>query len=496
MAMTREEKIARLAQLEKMYAEIPEDQPDDSAGQTALDLGRGVAKGATAGFADELTGLAGAAVDPQNLGAMTEESGALAGGVRAEAAAQDPRQIVNDMREMGFSDEDIRDQLADVEKFKEAEAPDLYDVYRDRARRLDVEAEERSPIATAAGEIGGAITSGALAGAAKLPALAAEGALHGFGTAEGTAEDQALQTLMGAGTAAGLGAAGKGVGKLVEKGKKALGSAATKQAVKSLEPTTAQKSRIFDQERMGKQLLDEDIVGALRSPEKMLKKSDALVEKLGNKLDTAYDDVGGAGIPKQKIVDDLIDAAAKLDAEGVANKPAVNKILSFAEDFEKKGGSSVLPKALRSEHQALDDTINYASEATSKNANKIMRNIFRLNEEDAFKAAGVDDGLVSLKRQFGDAADAKKILKRTASRDGSGSIAETIKRAGILGGLGAGAMTDNPWLQAAAVAAAGGRKIGRGGLAKGLYGASKARGASIPAGTIGRGVLSQNPYEQ
>ena len=167
-------KKKRLAELRQKKAAA---QQQDSTGE---DFARGIAQGATMGFHDELTGAVGGVLDPGGMRERLAESAQGVEALRQEASAQDPRQVVAQMRQEGFSDQEIAGQLADLSRFQEKESPNAYTYYRDKARGLQKEAEERSPIASGAGQLLGALGTGGLIGAKSIPALIAEGSLYGL----------------------------------------------------------------------------------------------------------------------------------------------------------------------------------------------------------------------------------------------------------------------------------------------------------------------------
>ena len=101
-----------------------------------------------------------------------------------------------------------------MEQQKQKDIPNIYTVYRDKARKLDEAARQRSPLAMGAGELVGAIGTGGAAGVRSIPALMGEGALYGFGSSQGDALTQLQDAGEGALTALVAGGAGKGLEKL------------------------------------------------------------------------------------------------------------------------------------------------------------------------------------------------------------------------------------------------------------------------------------------
>jgi len=481
-------KKKRLAELRRKKAAAT----SSGSGETAEDFARGVAQGATLGFHDELTGAVGAAIDPQGVRDVQKDVEAL----RQQAAAQDPNLVAQQMKAEGFSDEEIAGQLSDLARFQEKQGPSAYEFYRDTARGLQEKAEERSPIAAPLGEVGGALGLGALTGAASLPAITAESALYGLGSSSGSATDQLTDAATSGALGLGFGALGKGMGKLFDRAKNYLKGSAERQAVKAMNPTTGQVEKIYDPQRMGRALLDDGVVGPFRSPEKMEKIAKTQEKKLAQDLDKFYDAVGGPGIPREELAMKLVQRAEELN-RSTANKPVVKKVLKFADDIASDQKKVLKPKDVRTERMDLDDTIDFASKAKNKKAALNIRDVLRRTEDEAFDTAGMGRDAIDLKRRYGDIADARKILKKTAARDKSGfSLRDMIFQSGLAGGAaGVGGYTQDPELAAALYfGTQGARKFGRGGAARFLDNLSKMQAPNM-APTLNRIVQTQNPYE-
>ena len=420
-------------ELDALRAEFEGGMPageEDSALQTLADFARGQAQGGTFGFADELAGLGGAALDLQGLSPQVE---ALAQGQEAvaqEASLQDPQMVAERMRAEGFSPQEIAEQLEFLASRGDVDTPSTYEVYRDRARRLDEEAAGRSPVANIAGQLGGALTTGAATGAASIPALAAEGALFGFGGAEGDPLEQLLSTAAGGATGALLGAGGKALGKGSQWLKEKLARGAEKQAVRALEPTTKQAGKIYDEARMGRMLLDEGVPA--RTNEKMAQRVTGLEREIGSQLDEFYDSIGGQGISNKQLQNALKARADKLSGKA-ANKKIVRELRDFADDIDATNKSVYKPSDIREERILVDDNVNWQSDAINQKSAREIRNVLR-KEEDALidKAAesgkgayyiskeGLSDDFIDLKKRFGDAADAATIARQSSAREKSG----------------------------------------------------------------------------
>lgn len=463
-----QEEFNEMKELEKLERQM---KAQGDTPSTAQDFATSMGQGATMGFGDEISGALGAVLDPQDYSAMLAEAQAKKDALRAQIEAQDPALVAQQMRAEGFSDDEIIQHMADLKRFGKGELPSKYELYRDQARRASEERSDRSPIASTLGEMTGAIGTGVLTGAASIPAMMAEGAVYGLGSAEGDASSQLTDAALSAATGAGLGVIGKGAGKVFDKAKNYMSSAAERQAVKALNPTTAQMKGIFDEQRMGRALLDEDLVGPLRSTSSMQKKALSAEQKLAKDLDVAYDEVGGPPIPVEEVAARLTQRAEEIAPE-VANRPVVKKILDFTDDLID-GKARLDPKDLRKQRRAVDKVTNFNSDAPTQQANQTIRDVLRNVEDDAFSAQGLGDEFVALKRKFGDVADARRILDRSSARDKAGTLTELAKQAGLGGVGGLGYQTANPYLMGAAALGYGARKVGHGGAAKALDRMSK-----------------------
>jgi hypothetical protein len=164
---------------------------------------RGIGKGASFGFADELSGVVNVGVDTM---------AGLANKINPEWGYEDDKNIGESYREG-----------------------------RDYARKDYEELAKKAPIASTVGEIGGAIGTGLVGGTGRLLTRAAlEGGAYGLGESE--AEDlkgMAVDTAKGAGL--GLGTAGvmKGAGKLINTKK-----VAEKGAGRLLETTPVDRAKL------------------------------------------------------------------------------------------------------------------------------------------------------------------------------------------------------------------------------------------------------------
>lgn len=175
-----------------------------------------------------------------------------------------------------------------------------YEQARDESRANFKRAKEVNPNAYLAGEFGGGAATmlvPGMAAAKSLRAAAATGAAlggtAGLGASEGeTIDELAKDTLMGVGIGAGGGTVGYGVAKGIEKAAPIVGDKlskfAEKRAFKALGPTKAAtekaQARGIDSS-IGRDLLDADVIKPFRSKENMLDRVSGLVDDSANQLD-------------------------------------------------------------------------------------------------------------------------------------------------------------------------------------------------------------------
>lgn len=275
-----EDEPLRLSDLEKSGAKI-EWEPDVMAETPPSKLqsaGRGLAQGATLGFADEIAGAAGAVKDQ----VQKEGLGSL---------------------------------------YKALYNQEQYKKNRDESRENFKKAEKANPASYMAGELGGAVATSFVPGLgvggsiAKLAKSGAKiGGIAGLGSSEGeTLGELALDTGIGAGIGLAGGAALGGTGKLIKKSADkavpALKKFAEERTFKSLGPVKKGGDEAMAKgnlREIGRQLLDEKIVTPLASREKIAERLSSKIDDRVSQLDNLLEEIStGKGLsPEQRMVVD------------------------------------------------------------------------------------------------------------------------------------------------------------------------------------------------
>lgn len=271
-------------------------EPPETLGQymaeTGEDLLKGMGKGSSFGFGDELAGVLNVGVD----------------------AASGLANKINP--EWGYEDD-----LSIGESYKEG---------RDYARKDYAMSEDRSPIASTVGEVGGAIASGIVTGGHGLTAMTAEGAAYGLGESEAdllegelgqAAWDTAKGAALGYGTGKVMQKGGhllkKGYSKLKGKVKPSQGDMASDAAADILEMTPKQRRVAMEKrvpqatgqstsvyEELPKFLKKEGGYGFTGSVKKSANKIDEVLERSGKEIgniESQYDDLFQRAIDNDKI---------------------------------------------------------------------------------------------------------------------------------------------------------------------------------------------------
>lgn len=286
--------------------ETPVVQEPKSFGQNALETlsatTQGVGKSASFGFADELSGAVGAAIDPLVTGIQERLAGVP---------------------------EDMREQTKPFgERYKES---------RDFARKDYEQTAKESPIASTIGEIGGAVGTGLVGGTGKLLTRAAiEGGAYGLG--ESQAEDiggMAVDTAKGAGL--GLGTAGlvKGAGTAYNKIlKPGAEKAAERGAGRLLETTPLDRAKLSQQ---AVSLPTGDTTNAMKQLPEYLKKKGFTgnLEELATKVKESTEEAGKTIGNIAKEFDSVMsDATASLQGKKFGKTfEQIKKNMSY--DFNK-----------------------------------------------------------------------------------------------------------------------------------------------------------------
>lgn len=282
----------------------------DKVKNTALGLGQG----STMGFGDEAAGVVGAAIDS----ILSDESKPF------------------------------------VDRYREA---------RDYARGLNSKAQSENPVLYGAGEIAGGIASSAPFGASAgtVKGATALGGAYGLGGSDadltrGDVGQAAMDTAKGAAIGGGTAAAMKYFPKIAKilGGKLKEGSEET--ALKALGGNKAAfQDQIKRGTNLGRNALDEGIIGPFSGTEKMLERSQLLKQRGGNVMDEAFrqaDEVGKAFNPWD-VATDFYKSNGEFYKSPI-NRDLTNQLENTIETMRMRGNQ---PISLR-EAQGLKDELS------------------------------------------------------------------------------------------------------------------------------------------
>lgn len=236
------------------------------------------------------------------------------------AKKEDPSKIESGVRglaqgaSLGFADE-ITGGLESLFSDKS------YERARDESRAKYKAAKEVNPGTYTAGEIGGAVGTAFIPGVgtggsiAKLAGMgAAMGGAAGLGASEARdAKGLVVDTAKGAGIGALGGAAAGGLSKAVPSIAAGLRSSADDRAASALGMTKALRKKLGDDRalKVGREALENKVVTAFASPRKMLERASALGDEAGETIGGTMQSLDDMG---QKAFNPL-DVASRVDSE-------------------------------------------------------------------------------------------------------------------------------------------------------------------------------------
>lgn len=351
-------------------------------------LMRGVAQGATLGFADELAGAVGGGID-----ALTSDK-------------------------------------TFTEGYRES---------RDAARKGDAEAQDQNSKTYLAGNLlgglatGGAVTGGlAKAGATGLKGVVAGGAIDALGQSDadltkGEVGDAAMDVAGGAALAGGMGLVGKGLGKVVDSlaDQQGIRDAAAEHAVKSLNPILSQQEVLNNRglsKELGRELLDQKVVGFGDDVKAMQPKLEELLGKKGKAIGALRKEAQDAGHTidltdlKTKSEGMLADAANGLDTDRALANVYRNNVKSLGQVPERsvEDTQDIIHR--------INNTLNF-NKATNKitpaeEARMALRKDLVGKVDEAVGKLGDDKAVMydKLKKQFGLFKEGDKILDKSVAR--------------------------------------------------------------------------------
>lgn len=376
---------------------------------TQLESGiRGLAQGASLGFADEITG-----------------------GLESAAGS------------LGF-------------------VPDkTYEEARDESRANYLKSQQANPLTYGAGQLGGGIATLAVPGlnvakgaslARTLGTAAAQGALTGLGDSEATdaldmAKDAGKGLLVGAGAGA-LGAGlSAGAGALSQKyGTKAadaLRNKAEELAVKATGATGVQSAKFADD--AGRQLLDRRLVQFGDTPKKVAERTGAALEEAGESIGRSLKDLEAKGVTAS--VDDVV-AAIQTKISDLKRFPGndrlINQLQNEADSLMARGQSELPIAAAEQAKRNFQRQVNYNSPNFEKDSSATVASAFKDEVEKRATAASPEIGqkFIEDKKLFGLLSpinEAAEKRARTLNQSPAGGLLDMAATAagGAVGGPGA-----------------------------------------------------------
>lgn len=316
--------------------------------------GRGALQGATAGFADEISGA-------------TEALWNMAKG--------------------------------DSRKFGE-----MYKAYRDESRENFKKAEEANPKSFMAGNVGGAVATSLIPGmgGASIGKLALQGAAQGLGSSEadlteGDVVGAVKDTAMGAGTGAAIGGASKllsaGASKLAPSVNKLVGRAATgleegaeKLAVKATGATGSQAMKFSDD--AGRQLLDRGLVRPFDNAAKIAERVGGASDDAGRAIQEALETLQSKGVTAS--VDNVVvSLESKIDdlAQTPGNERLIKQLQAEVDNLYNRGQSNIPISQGEIAKRNFQGQTNYFSPEAEKKASAQVGRAFKEEVEQAAQKA-------------------------------------------------------------------------------------------------------------
>lgn len=382
------------------WEEVPVNEVDDweevafePESTSKLESGlRGLAQGASLGFADELTG------------ALESTAGSLG--------------LVPDK---------------------------TYEQSRDESRAQYLKAQTDNPVTYGAGQIGGGLATMAIPGlnVAKGASLARtagtaalQGGLAGLGSSESDDVSQmAKDAAVGAGLGLGLGAAGYGAGKLVEKALPSLRegaeSTAERLAARSLgaERGTIKKFGEDKVRAAGRYALDEGIVSPLASTDDMISRNAAVQGRAGEGMREVYKAIDDAGASTFN----PLDVASKVDQDvggfwrSPLNRGETNQLENTLEAILMRGEENIPLSEAQILKQELGKVANWKNAINITDKERMARDAYGVVSSaiDEATEAGAGkigkDGLLETlknsKKLYGNSKTAEELLGNKLARE-------------------------------------------------------------------------------
>ncbi len=369
----------------------PDDKQQEPSVSQLESGARGVAQGASFGFADEATGVLEAAKD---------------------WLANDPK---------GF--------MANYQK------------HRDESRANYKAAEGANPTSYMAGQFGGALAPAILSGGTSIPALAAQGAAQGLGASEadltqgdvsGAARDAAIGSAIGG--AAGV--AGEAISK-IPFGKAAnyvsekLGEGAERLAARGLGAERGTIKKLGDQKirEAGRYALDEGITTPFASTDDMIARNAVLKKGAGEEMGQVYKTIDDAGASTFN----PLDVASKVDDKiggfyrSPINRGETNQLENTLESILMRGDQNLPLTEAQALKEELGKVANWKNKLTVTDKERMARDAYGVVSEAIDQATetgakqigveGIEDTLKNAKGLYGKSKVAEELLENKQARE-------------------------------------------------------------------------------
>lgn len=332
---------------------------------------------------------------------------------------------------------------------------DNYKKHRDESRKNYKSAEEANPGTYMTGQFAGGAGTALLSGGTGLGALAAQGALQGFGSSDADLTEGNYKGAIGDTVIGGsLGAAGEAVGRLggkllskVPVGKAfdavsgRLGQTAENLAVKATGATGKQAENFAP--NAGRELLDRGIVRFGRTAEDVAERAANASKEAGQAIGSALKDLDARGVKASvENVTSAIEGKIKELAEVPGNDTIIRQLNRELDNLYERGASELPVSIGEKAKRAFQSQTNYASPEAEKKASAQLASAFKDEVESAAMKADPtiankfmeDKKVYGLLKPIQEAAEKRASQLNQSPFGGFGDFA-----AGAAGSIGGGA---------------------------------------------------------
>jgi hypothetical protein len=361
-----------------------------------------------------------------------------------------------------------------------------YEQARNESRDAYKQAQEANPLTYGAGELGGAIGTAFIPGlgaasGAKLAAVAGKAALQGGIAGLGNSEaesvgDMARDAAVGAGTGAAGGAIGYGLGKGIQAGFSKLSKAAPGVADKLDDVAEVQAARALGLERgtmkslgndevrrIGRFALDESVITPFNNTDDMIARTEALKRLGGDTMEGVYskiDDAGASTFNPLNVAGEVDDKIGGFYRSPI-NRGETNQLENTLESILMRGDKDISLKDAQILKEELGKVANWKNslnvtdkERMARDAYGIVNKAIDSSADDASILIG-DDTLRSTLKQgkelYSKATGAEKLLNNKIAKEQGNKLFGLTDMA--VGGPGAVASLLNPALAVPTAAA-------------------------------------------